>query len=105
MKKLIRAVAASFVIVGLFASCATTSGVETEAAEKTQTQEKKKTVSKTKKKKFDQEAYNAAFDAGDYDTCLAMLNDKSGKKEERSAVRNELDADMLILLTLIELIT
>lgn len=99
MKKLIRAIAASFVIVGLFASCATTSGVETEAAEKTQTQEKKKTVSKTKKKKFDQEAYNAAFDAGDYDTCLAMLNDKSGKKEERSAVRNELDADMLIYLS------
>lgn len=102
MKKLIRGLAASFLLVSLFAACATTSAVDNEAAEKTEkaeTQEKKKPVSKNKKKKFDQEAYNAAFEAGDYESCISMLNERKAKNEQKNIVRHDLDIDMLIYLS------
>jgi predicted small secreted protein len=127
MKKITKLIAASFVLVGLMASCATTSGVDKDLAaqtekpakekkakaekpkkekpakaektEKSSGSEKSAKTTKAKKGKFDQEAYNAAFEAGDYATCLSMLNAKTGKSEEKNAIRNALDADMLIYLT------
>ncbi len=55
-------------------------------------QEKAKPV---KKVKFDQAAYDAAFEKGDYETCAGML---LGKDDKKNAVRDLLDADMLMYL-------
>ena len=90
MKKLIKALVASVLILSFFASCATTGGVDKSAEPKTEAAEK---PAKHKKKKFDQKAYNAAFDAGDYEACLAMIN---GRKPDKDYVKYMLDADMLM---------
>lgn len=124
MKKITKVIAASVVITGLFASCATTKNVDedstakaeapaktekeakadkpaksekTAKAEKSQKSEKpaKETKAKTKKVKFDQAAYDKAYEAGDYDTCIGMLNSKNVKKD---LIKDELNADMLTYL-------
>ena len=92
MKKTLKVLLSSFLLAFVLASCATTSGADDDVNAKTE-----KTV-KAKKKKFDQEAYNAAFAAGDYLTCYSMINGKNGKAEEKNAVKNALDADMLVYL-------
>ena len=55
--------------------------------------EKPQKAPKVKKMKFDQAAYDEAFQAGDYNTCASML---LGKGNERNAVKDMLDADMLM---------
>ena len=97
MKKLIRIVAASAIALILFASCATTSNVDESAGAKTEVAEKSvkaEKPAKHKKKKFDQKAYDAAFEAGDYETCLAMLNGKKPDKED--LIKDMLDENMLM---------
>jgi len=108
MKKITRAIAASAVILSLFASCATTKNVDdastkanktkTEKAEKSGKTEKtaKGSKSKPKKGKFDQEAYNTAYESRDYDTCIAML---TSKNDSINLIRDNLDANMLTYLT------
>lgn len=107
MKKIGKVLASAFVASVLFASCATTSAVDedvkaksekTEKTEKAQGKEKASKPVKAKKQKFDREAYNQAFEAGDYLTCYSMLAGKTGKAEEKNAVRNALDMDMLMYL-------
>ena len=117
MKKITKVFAASVVLASLFVSCATTKTVDESAPEKTEktakaekkaeTEEKKtakaekskksekpakEKKSKAKKVKFDQDAYDKAYEAGDYATCIGMLNGKGNKTD---LIRDELDADML----------
>ena len=110
MKKIIKTIAVSTVILSLFASCATTSNTEKAAAEKPAKAEKtakadksqkseksaKENKSKTKKMKFDQAAYDEAFAKRDYQTCIAMLN---GKNDSANLIKDNLDADMLMYVT------
>lgn len=46
-----------------------------------------------KKVKFDEDGYNAAFEKGDYNMCVAMLLGKGDKKNE---IKDFLDVDMLL---------
>lgn len=95
MKKLVKVVIASTVVLGLLASCATTKGAEG-SSESVKTEkvkkEKPKKQKKAKKVKFNKEAYKASYDAGDYATCISML---SSKKPKKSAIKDHLDINML----------
>lgn len=115
MKKITRAIAASAILVALMSSCASTKNVEKapkakieksakadkkQKAEKPAKEEKAKSEkaakpAKVKKVKFDQAAYNAAFEAGDYATCLGMI---SSKNNQNDMIKDHLDADMLMYL-------
>jgi len=57
---------------------------------------KEKPVKEPKKTKFNQSAYDAAFEKGDYATCVGMLYGRGDKKDY---VRDLIDADMLIYLS------
>lgn len=90
MKRNLKTIIMSGAILFLLASCATTKGFdEKENSVKTEKTAKKK---KQKKGKFDQNSYNAAFEASDYDTCISMLSEK---KEDNSSIKTHLDINML----------
>ena len=57
---------------------------------------KEKKSKPVKKAKFNQAAYDAAFEKGDYDTCVGML---AGRGDKEDLVRDLLDADMLMYLS------
>lgn len=64
--------------------------------EKKQKPKKEKPAKAPKKIRFDQDEYDAAFEKGDYDTCVGML---LGRGDKEDLVRDLLDADMLIYLS------
>ncbi len=64
--------------------------------EKKQKPQKEKPAKEPKKAKFNQAAYDAAFEKGDYDTCAGML---LGRGDKKDFVRDWIDADMLIYLS------
>lgn len=97
MRRLAHAAALSAAVILLFASCATTSGVddgqqENSVAGQTGSAKKQK-QKKPKKKKFTQEAFDKAYAAEDYASCIAMLN---GKKHGKDTILDALDATMLM---------
>lgn len=109
MKKITKAIAASAILVSLMSSCASTKNVEKTPKAKTEksakadkkqkaekpAKEKAAKPAKVKKVKFDQDAYNAAFESGDYATCVGML---SGKNNQNDLIKDHLDIDMLMYL-------
>ena len=96
MKKCIKIAAIAAAALTLFTAYAAPK--KDKAAKEKPAKEKsaKEKPAKGKKAKFDQEAYDAAFVAGDYDTCVAMLREKNDK---HNLVKDSLDADMLLLLS------
>lgn len=97
MKKIVKAIGISAMLITILASCATTkgadaSGVQTEEQSVTKKEKKQKKAKKAKKGKFDQEAFNQAYASGDYATCISMIQEI---KNEKNLIKNSLDADML----------
>ena len=85
MKKMMKVAAACAVALTLLSANAV--AAKKEKAAKT---EKSKPV---KAVKFDQAKYDAAYASGDYASCAAML---LGKGDEKNAIKDMLDADMLL---------
>lgn len=97
MRRLAHTAALSAAVILLFASCASTridndGQQDSSALEQTNSAKKQKTK-KPKKKKFTQEAFDKAYAAGDYASCVAMLN---GKKHGKDKILDALDANMLM---------
>ena len=101
MKKTRKFLCAAAVVMAavLMASCSSTKGADSDGSstEKSSTEKKSKEKSSKKKKKgketFSQAEFDAAFAAGDYATCLSMLQEKN---DDKNAIKDSLDADMLL---------
>ncbi len=90
MKRALVGAALAAVLV-LFSSCVSTK--QTDAAGNQAAPEKTKPI---KKRKFDQDAFDNAYAAGDYAACAGML---MGKDDKKNLVKDSLDADMLVYFT------
>lgn len=99
MKKIVKAIGISAMVVTMLASCATTKVADasgSQAEEQSSAKEKKqKKAKKAKKGKFDQETFNQAYASGDYATCISMIQ---GINSEKNLIKNSLDVDMLTYL-------
>ena len=102
MKKTLLRAAFAAMIIALLSSCVSTSKadkVEGEAVSKSAAKEAKTAKSKSvkepkvSKKKFDEKAYAAAYEKGDYTACASMLLGRNVKKD---VIKDMLDADMLM---------
>lgn len=92
MKRFGKAVAVAAAVLVFFAGCASNSGMDSGADSSKKEKKAKEKKSKDSKKKggFDAEAFNEAYAARDYDTCIALLSEKNA-----GAVLNGLDTAML----------
>lgn len=93
MKKIVKISAAIAGMLFAFASCGTTSNVEgseEETASAKESESKKTDKKKIKVKKYDQAAFDTAFAAKDYDTCLAYL-----EVRKSDLILNDVDTYML----------
>lgn len=95
MKKTIKAIALSAAVLTLFAANASAKKADKAAKPAKEKAAKPAKAKPVKKTKFDQKGFDAAYAGRDYAACAGML---LGKNNDKTLVKDLLDADMLIYL-------